>query len=211
MDRKQVSKDHYDFGGYLSKSRWASIWHQIAEVNASNPDRVLEIGPGIGVFKLVQAALGVKVETVDLDPELNPDHICSVTSMPFDDSTYDVVCAFQMLEHLPYNRSLSAFKEMVRVSRGNVVISLPDAKAMYRYRFDVPKLGEINILIPRPRIRLPVHNFDGEHYWEINKKGYLLEKVIGDFSRYIPLRKTFRVPDFPYHRFFCFQDESDEC
>ncbi len=61
--------------------------------------------------------IGVKIETLDIDLVLNPDYVASVFEMPFNDAQIDVVCAFQMLEHLPYEKSLLAFKEMSRVAK----------------------------------------------------------------------------------------------
>ena len=204
-NKKQVNKKHYEFDRYLSKGRWASVWHQVDEVIKLTPERVLEIGPGPGVFKQMCQLFGVSVETLDLDPELNPDHVGSATALPFSDATFDTVCAFQMLEHLPYELSLKAFGEMVRVSAQHVVISLPDSRTMWRYQFQIPKIGSHTFLVPRPRLSAPIHEFDGQHYWEINKKGYELDKVINDFSQFATLIQTYRVVDNPYHRFFIFE------
>ena len=203
--QKQVDKTHYQFKSYMSKDRWCSVWHQLDEVIQLQPKNVLEIGPGSGVFKQMGTLFAVPVETLDLDPELNPDHVGSATALPFRDNAYDVVCAFQMLEHLPYETSLQAFKEMARVSQRHVVISLPDAKTLWRYRFQLPKLGVHDFFIPRPRLSAPIHKFDGEHYWEINKKGYELTKVLKDLSQICELVKTYRVVENPYHRFFIFK------
>ncbi|MEI6267749.1 MAG: class I SAM-dependent methyltransferase [Methylococcaceae bacterium] len=202
---KQVKKSHYEFNSYMSKQRWCSIWHQINEVQNLLPKNVLEIGPGTGLFKTVSANFGIIVETLDLDPELKPDHVCSATDMPFEDATYDVVCAFQMLEHLPYETALEAFCEMVRVCKHHVIISLPDARPMWRYQIHVPKLGPLDFLLPRPQIKSPVHKFDGEHYWELNKRGYSVTKIITDFTKHINLVRSYHVPENPSHRFFIFR------
>lgn len=202
---KQVEKDHYEFDRYISKERWISIWHQLDEIKKLNPENVLEVGPGPGLFKAVAAMAGIKVETLDLDPDLKPDHVASATSMSFPAASYDVVCAFQMLEHLPYEESLKAFSEMVRVSRRNVVISLPDARLVWRYQLHIPKFGSRDFFIPRPQLCSRIHEFDGEHYWEVNKRDYSLSRVIADFTKYIRLVNTYRVRENPYHRFFVFQ------
>src|SRR3546814_692103 len=124
---KQVDVDHYRFGKYMEKGRWNSIWHQLDEIIRLQPRRVLEIGPGIGLFKRAAGLYGVPVETLDIDPELKPDHVASVTELPFADGEFDVVCAFQMLEHVPYDVSLAAFAEMSPVANRALIISFPNA------------------------------------------------------------------------------------
>lgn len=202
--RKQVDKSHYEFSSYVRKPRWTSIWHQLDEVTKLNPKQVLEIGPGPGLFKTIATALGIHVETLDIDRELKPDHMASVSEMPFADSSYDVVCGFQMLEHLPWDDSRCAYLEMARVAKKGLVISLPDAAIRWPLSLHVPIIGKIDILVPKPSLRPQAHKFDGEHYWEINKHGYPLSRIIEElFSQpQISLKKTYRVPENPYHRFF---------
>jgi SAM-dependent methyltransferase len=200
----QIDKSNYEFSRYMSKGRWCSLWHQVDEVHNLKPKRVLEVGPGPGLFKIIASTIGISVETLDFDPSLNPDHVGLANDLPFEDCAYDVVCAFQMLEHLPYENSLKAFEEMVRVARRHVVISLPDARAVWHYQIHIPRVGPCDFFLPRPRLKAPKHEFDGEHYWEINKQGFLLSKVISDFTEYAQLVKTYRVPENPWHRFFVF-------
>jgi hypothetical protein len=112
-----------------------------------------------------------------------------------------------MLEHLPFEDSLVAFNEMVRVASEAVIISLPDAARRWPFSIYIPKLGEINFSIPRPSFRAQKHVFDGEHYWEINKLGYPLKEIIKKLcdKSAVVLNKTYRVQENPYHRFFIFQ------
>jgi SAM-dependent methyltransferase len=200
MFSKQVDCGHYDFDTYVKKKRWASLWHQIAEVRKCRADSILEIGPGPGIFKAVARQLGLPVETMDIDAELHPDHIGSATAIPFPSGSYDLVCAFQMLEHLPYEASLKAFSEMVRVSRGKVIVSLPDANRRLRFA-----IGRRWFFLATPRWRARRHAFNGEHYWEVGKRGYSLRKVIADFGQFAELEYTYRVDENPRHRFFVFR------
>lgn len=206
MYQKQVDEQHYCFPKYIHKRRWMSLWHQVDEILAIQPERVLEIGPGPGLFKVVASAFGIKVETLDLDPDLNPDHLGSATDLPFVDDAYEVVCAFQVLEHLPFEDSLEAFREMTRVARDKVIISLPDAKIVWPQTLYIPKLGYRNFMISKPQLGLQKHQFNGEHYWEINKLGYKLDRVIEalELAGNTKLEKTYRVNEYPYHRFLVF-------
>lgn len=209
---KQVDQSHYTFVKYVQKRRWASMWHQLDEVIKHNPVNVLEIGPGPGVFKALMNLFEVHVETLDIDPALKPDHVASVFDMPFVDDAFDVVCAFQMLEHLPFEKSLEAVGEMARVARKALVISLPDAAVRWPMSIYIPKIGPLNFSIPKPRFRAQQHQLDREHCWEINKAGYPLKSVKKEFLRVTSMRlaRTFRVAENPYHRFFIFET-SPQC
>ena len=86
-EKKQVDKTHYEFYRYMSKGRWASLWHQLDEVIQLKPSNVLEVGPGPGAFKQMAILFGLAVETIDLDPDLKPDHVGSATALPFADAS----------------------------------------------------------------------------------------------------------------------------
>ncbi|ERS11286.1 hypothetical protein Q673_11160 [Marinobacter sp. EN3] len=205
--KRQVEKEHYDFSKYMSKSRWCSMWHQLDEVLKLEPKTTLEIGPGPGLFKAVAAGFGLKVQTLDIAEDLKPDIVASATDMPLEDKSYDVVCSFQMLEHIPFKMSLDALKEIARVSGKHIVISLPDAEIQWSYSLHVPKLGTKTIQMKKPLVKAKEHVFDGEHHWEINKKGYELTTVQAEIEKAVSgfkLEKTYRVPENPYHRFFVF-------
>lgn len=205
--KKQVPKSHYGFKKYVTKGRWASIWHQLDEVIETVPENVLEIGPGAGLFKAVGCALGLDIETLDIDPELNPDHIASVFELPFKDKQFDVVCAFQMLEHLPFDKSTDAFGEMVRVSKRYIIISLPDARVRWSYTIYLPRFGTVQFSVPKFWKLAEKHRFDGEHYWEIGKLGFSTTHVASALSRgkAVSLIKDYRVHDNTYHHFFVFE------
>ena len=204
---KQVSRDHYEFQRYVSKQRWASMWHQLDEVLATGSESVLEIGPGPGIFKAVGGLLGLRIDTLDIDPELSPDFIAPADQMPFASSSYDAACAFQMLEHLPFEDSLAVVEEMSRVARSHVIVSLPDSRPRWMYSLYVPKLGRTEFVIARPGFRPKEHEFNGEHFWEINKRGYRLERVVAEFEAagQMRLQKSFGVPEFPLHHFLVFE------
>jgi predicted SAM-dependent methyltransferase len=198
----QVGKEHYNFNLYVTKPRWISYWHQISLILSCQPLSVLELGPGPGVIRSVVESCGIKYETVDPDPQLAPDYLGSATKIPIDNSSSDLVCAFQMLEHLPYEDTLIAIKEMFRVAKRFVIISLPDSKPSWYYSIHIPFVGQIKFLIDRPFFKPKDHHFDGEHYWELNKVNYPLSRILNDIRLHGEVLDSFRVDENPYHRFF---------
>ncbi len=134
---------------------------------------------------------------------MNPDCIGSVLDIPFANSNFEVIACFELLEHLPYKNFNKALAELFRVSNFYTILSLPDVNKAYRINVQIPKLGEMKMLIPLPRFRTLHHKFDGEHYWEIGTDGCTLSKIFKDIQRVgFNIEKTFRVFENPYHRFF---------
>jgi SAM-dependent methyltransferase len=206
---KQVSKQHYDFSTYVEKHRWISLWHQIDEILKWSPKCVLEIGTGSGVLGAVLKHLGIGYFSVDIDPALTPDILASVTEIPFADHTVDIVCCFEVLEHIPFERFSTAIAELGRVARQAVIVSLPDAKVVWSYSIYLPKRGQVNFSIPRPTLGSKEHVFDGQHYWEVNTKGISLALILSEMSQHgLSVLKTYRVEGNAYHRFFILQPRS---
>lgn len=100
--KPQVSREHY-FKDYDTKERWVSYWHQINEVLSTGSKSVLEIGLGNGIAADYLKKMGLGVTTVDIDPALNPDYICSVTELTkfLRLTFFDIVLCAEVLEHIP--------------------------------------------------------------------------------------------------------------
>jgi ubiquinone/menaquinone biosynthesis C-methylase UbiE len=198
--KPQVSKDLYAGADYLSPARMASFGYQVQEVLSRNPSSVLEIGIGCGVVAYLLRKAGVNITTLDFDPSLEPDMEASVTSIPLPDQSYDVVACFEVLEHLPWEEVGKALSEIHRVSSRYVLISLPHAGP--RFRVHIPFLCRWKNF-KKPFWRPSLHVFDGQHYWEIDRKGYPLSRIIEAMTHAgFTLEKTFRPWEMLTHRFF---------
>ena len=199
----QVHPDLYFGQSYDSKARFCSYWHQIQEIINLDHNKVLEVGIGSGfVYKYLKER-NIKILSLDIDKRLNPDMVGSIFDIPFKDNSFNAVACYEVLEHQPYECFFKALSEMYRVSNAYVILSLPDVERVYRFNMQIPKLGEFKRLIPLPRFKKSIHKFEGEHYWEIGKEGYLLNKIIDDIERTgFKIESTYRVFENPYHRFF---------
>jgi len=196
----QVPKEHY-FQGYDTKERFISYWYQIDAVLKTKPKKVLEIGIGNKTVTNYLRTQGIEVTTVDIDENLDPDYVCSVTELSncFEGKIFDTILCAEVLEHLPFEYFEISLKEMQKVTRNYVIISLPNFGTA-RFSFKIPRIKEKNILIKLPYSK--EHKFDGEHYWEIGKKGYPLSKILAIISQFFEIENNYLLPENPYHRFF---------
>jgi len=207
---KQVACDHYFQRSYLNADRWSSYWYQIDAVLQLGGRSILEIGIGNRVVCDTLAKIGLSVTTLDIEPGLHPDAVGSVTMLPFAAKIFDVVVAAEILEHIAWEDLTLALAEIRRVTRRAALISVPNAGYTFACDWKLP-------LIPRQRWiwRLPRfwrrHRFDGEHYWELGKRGFTLNLFIR-----IIQQSGFRLlghelwPDDPVHHYFLLElDESD--
>ena len=108
---------------------------------------------------------------------LDPGVVGDMQPLPFRANAFDVACAFQVLEHVPYPSAVAAFSEMARVASHAVVLSMPDARPAWVYSLHIPTKGDWKFYILRPWCGPRPHKFDGQHYWELNKSGYRLTSL----------------------------------
>jgi len=199
-------KEHYA-AKYVRGGRLFSYAHQMNAVLEYEPRTILEIGPGPGMVTAALRAISIDVTTVDVQPELEPDVVASVTDLPFEDKAFDVSMCCQVLEHLPFDQFVPALKELGRVSRRGVVISLPDCTPHYEIKVRLPKLGVLQR--HGSRRRRPTAEYrnnrlrrDG-HYWEIGFRGTELSDVIDSiYESGLSTTQSWRTPEMVWHRFF---------
>ena len=136
---KQVEKKHYDFNRYSYVGRWASYYYQLCEVISLKPNSILEIGVGDQVFcSYIKNNTNILYKNLDIAEDLGPDIVASVTDIPLDSKSFDVVCAFEVLEHIPFELLDTALGEMSRVSKKYVLVSLPHFGPAFLFMLKVP-------------------------------------------------------------------------
>ena len=135
---------------------------------------------------------GFDLTTCDFDKDLNPDFVADIRKLPFDDNSYDVILAHEILEHLPWCDVDKALGELHRVTKKYVNISVPYSAISFELVFTFPliekivKRDSINLAIRIPQFFRKI-KFVSEHYWAIGRKDYPIGKI-----RKL-LRKRFKI------------------
>ena len=198
---KQVDRDAYEFLKYCYPDRWASYYYQLREIIEQEPSSVLEIGTGDGVLKqYLLNNTNITYQNLDIAEDLNPDIVGSVEGIPLPDNSVDMVVAYEVLEHIPFEKFEQTLKELKRVSRNVVIISLPHFGPPIKFLLKLPFFPELRLSfkIPFPK----KHDFNGEHYWEMGKIGYSTRLIKSVLRKYFIIQKEFIPFENQYHHFF---------
>lgn len=201
--QKQVNSTHYSFKGYFHKFRWMSYWYQLKEiVDRRDITSQLDIGPGSPFLKKVLEIhrSDITYKSMDIDSSLGTDVVGSVTKIPFPDNSFDLVSAFQVLEHIKFEDFEPALEEMKRVSKQYIFISLPHNVPSFDMQFKLPGLERFSLAIKIPFAQ--THVFNGQHYWEVGKKNYSAKKILGIFKKHFEVIDEYVPHENQYHHFY---------
>lgn len=214
MDKELLSKSEDEeivpyFEDYDDKRMWMSYWYQINEVLKTEGKEILVVGVGNKTVSNYLKTLSdylvdkdMKVTTADLDENLNPDRICDVSRLTetFDSNSFDTVLCAEVLEHVPFNKFDKSLRELGKVTRDWVILSLPYSGRDFRLSLEFPQSSGREITVKFPD--KAEHQYDGWHRWEVGKKGYSREKISNIIAKYFEISRSFYPPENMYHLFY---------
>ena len=88
------------------------------------------------------------VKTVDVNSDLNPDYVDDIIEPKLlTENSFDVITCYEVLEHMPFEKSIIAVQNMVKIARKYVLISVPDMRYFISLRATL--FGTLPILIDK--------------------------------------------------------------
>jgi hypothetical protein len=202
-------------GKFLTEAHRDSYFQQMLLIRKLGIESVLEIGPGEGFIAQYMNSIGVKFATMDISRDSSPTILSRLED--FDPEPckerWQMVCAFQMLEHSPYENFVSNLQKMRFMSSRYVFISLPYSCFGFSVTLNIG-LGQSLRWKRRFDFYLPLfkrnrryrREFMEEfpwavHHWEIGRRGFPLARIRRDMGRAgLVLINEFRSEN-PYHYF----------
>jgi len=200
---KELEKDYYFSEKYVDKDRFVSyFWQNQLVRKLKNIKNILEIGAGNNIVHSILQKQGYSVKTLDINEKLSPDFsgsVCDMHGVPV--NTFDIVLCAEVLEHLPFEDFIKSLNEIHRVTKKYAIISLPYWGYTFGIRFRLPFLGKKTFQYKISGIKN--HEFNGQHYWEIGKKGYPVKKIKEQIEKSgFEIKNSFWDLDDPYHYYF---------
>ncbi len=200
LSATMIHASQYLFENYVDLSRWVSYYYQLEEVLELEPANILVIGTGDGIVVDILRNYALKVLTLDVDANLNPDIVASVELMPLANGAFDIVLCAEVLEHLHFEKFSACLKELHRVAGKHLVLTLPHVSHPLKFSLKVPFFKEFKLALKFPFfIESRLKN---EHCWEIGRSGYSLEKVREEIKKFWLIKKEFVPFENQYHHFF---------
>lgn len=197
---------------YDTLRRFISYYYQINFITDLKPKNILEVGIGNKTLVNYLKEHNVSIQTCDLDKDLSPDYVGDIRSMPIESEAFDVVCAFQIIEHIPFEEVEKALDELARVSKKYVIISVPytavhfemQIRSTITYRlFGKDKISIFFALEKLSRF----WKYDGQHYWEMGKRNYPRKMIRNLLKSKFKILKEKRI-DLGYQYFFVLEKNS---
>jgi ubiquinone/menaquinone biosynthesis C-methylase UbiE len=207
LSNREVLLNPY-FQKYDSVKRFISYFHQADSILKLNPSSVLEIGIGNETVSDYIKKRGIRVVTCDFNPDRHPDIVADIRKLPFRENQFDLVAAFEVLEHIPFSDFEKALGELKRVAKKHVVISIPRSIFFFEIIFNIsiPHVCKIySILLYFPLFFRKII-FKGNkkigHHWEIGTRGYPKGKIVKIINKYFKIKRIFNPYLNQIHCFF---------
>jgi hypothetical protein len=210
MKNKKYLKEYVDLYRFISYFYQLDIIRKVFHWHSSTPlnkKTILEIGVGNKLVSDYLRKEGMIVKTCDIDKSLNPDYVDDIRHLYSVDKKFDIVTAYEILEHIPFEQEYDGIKEalvrLYEVSKKYVIISIPYSSARFEIVFNLSILKRYtkSILFRIPYFFKDI-KFNGEHYWEMGRKGYSLSKIRKMFERYFTIKEEITPILNSYHYFF---------
>lgn len=178
----QVDKTHYTHGKYATLARFISYFHQIDLIKKYRPESLLFVGVGDGLVPhYLQHNLAYPVATCDFDPTLKPDLVADVRALPCQPGEFDAIALFEVLEHIPFEDLPPVLCSLHSIAKRYVFISVPFRHTAFEFILRFPLIRSLlkrDFLRLALRIPLSFGGFaqSGQHYWEIDRGLYRIER-----------------------------------
>ena len=204
--KKQVAKDYYFNKKYLNLERFISYYYQIDTIRSvAKSGKILFIGPGDKIVSDYLNKVGFDVDTFDIDKELEPSYVGDVRDLSFSDNEYDIVVAFEVLEHVPFDDFQPILEKMNKIAKQAVLISIPNRLTSLEFLVKFPGIRslfkkEFVYFSIDKYLRFPGFEVSGQHYWEIDKKefnkkrvGAKVKEVFGSYETRKPILHRYQT------------------
>ena len=210
---KELTKDVYFSEAYFEKYQLFSLSEQISLVYKYSKQfkqpSIIEIGKGNGFVSDFFKKAKYNFMTFDINENLKPDILGNILELDkYVDFKVDIIAACEVLEHLPFDMFESSLEQISRVTKKNLIITLPEFKKFFGFniQFRLPKLERFSTPF---FLKYRGNTILGSgHYWEIdydkNTKRKNIEMIV---EKYFKIVESGKFHTNPYHNYYVLEKQ----
>lgn len=179
-----------------NQEHWQLYWYQLYLIRKYvQPDEsLLEIGLGTGFTSNYLRSKSYQVTTFDIDSSKNPDIEGNIVNYSFT-TNYDYILAFEVFEHLPFEKLSEVLFNLKKTTNKGIIISLPvNLKTWLELSVKTPRFTKV-ISLRTKRRKIITQN----HFWELGFKQYNTKLIINTFRE-----NGFQLTETLHHRHFIY-------
>lgn len=191
---------------YYTDKRIDHQWMQVHLLDGLAVDRVLEIGPYLGLVTAMLRNAGYEVTTFDIEQQI-PDKLRSpaVETISGDvrqfdgaalaDRGFEAIICCETLEHLPFNQVDGVLAELAKTGARHLILSVPFMGSqltfeLYINRFVARKYTSFKKFMGFKRFKAPADSGDWEpHKWEVGYRQTPLSVVRAKIEQHFAIRR----------------------
>ena len=201
---RSVSRDTYLADSYFTYDQLWSFVEQLYHIQAMGPRNIVEVGVGNGFVSQFLRTMGRTVLTCDINPELKPDLLVSVTELDqhIKVGEYDLIACCEVLEHMPFEHFEDTIRRFAKLS-DKLFLTLP----VYGVKFGIG--GFFAVRYRRRwfswwRVSSAFkYEMPPMHFWELgSQRETRLRAITAILQRHYRDVKTDFFKLNPYHRYF---------
>lgn len=205
IEEATVEKDFYFSDLYFRPEQFISFAEQLRLVHSLKKNDILEIGIGNGIVSDFLRKSGLNVTTFDINPNLRPDVIGSVTNLKeiFQHRKFDLILCAEVLEHIPFECFEQAISSIAGTTNEYAILTLPRCQKIIfdvQFNIKIPKIPYIKkgLFLSIPNSKIPI-----VHHWELNSsRETKIKRINTILKKHFTIINSGRFRFRSYHHYF---------
>ena len=198
----------YPKSSNIDELQFVSYYYQVELPIRFGAKKILEIGIGDKTTSNYLKQHDFEIITCDIDKKKLPDFVADIRYLPFKKNYFDTIITFEVLEHLPWGCISKIIEELHRITKKNLIISVPYSSHHFEFVIKFPfirkilKKDFIDLFLRIPFAVRDIRTIGEPHYWEIGRRSYSLKKFKKNLENNFKIITEIRPLLHSYHYFF---------
>ncbi len=199
-----LSRDAFLADAYFTPEQLWSFAEQIYHLHRAAPRRLIEVGVGNGFVSQFMRSMGINVLTCDINPNLNPDLLVSVTDLDrhITPGEYDLISCCEVMEHMPFEQFEEAMRKFSCLSE-NLFLTLPVYGWKFGFALRLSLKSRVRWISRWFAWRSSSYTLIPMHYWEVgSQRETQHRRLLSVLNRYYGSVESNIFRFNPYHRYY---------